>query len=121
VQGNKTRWGSHSKECEKLLRHRAALRSAVQDPQHSRIAIGRTRQMDVEEDENTPYIDTESAPYALQRHSKYTATYLTVQDEGFWVEAEIYVNMNKNVCAAIGVLSSDSALLWDTAISMLKL
>jgi hypothetical protein len=77
--------------------------------------------MDVEEDEDSPYIDTESAPYALQGRGKYTATYLTVQDEGFWVEAEEYVNMNKNVCAAIGILGSDSALLSDTAITMLKL
>jgi hypothetical protein len=76
-----------------------------------------TRQMDVEGDEDTPHIDTESASYALQGRDKYTGTYLTVQDEGFWVEAEEYVNMNRNVCAAIGILSSDSALLSDTDIT----
>jgi hypothetical protein len=65
--------------------------------------------------------DDESVPRSWQGHGKYTSVYTAVRDVGFWVEAKEYVSMNKSVCAAISMLSSDSALLSDAAIAVFKL
>jgi hypothetical protein len=104
-----------------IQKHRLALEAAVEDPEYCRIAAARVHEEDPEDDDCDDFLDDSDAPIGLQGRGKYTRVWSYINDVTFFDRLAEYVALNADVVAAINMLGSDSALLSDAAMAVLKL